>query len=123
EIEDTGKGIDEEFLKRLFLPYEQAKRDGMIHSGLGLGLSISKQLVEQHGGELEVTSKQAEGSTFTFSFELASEVADEQIEDRKKQKLMIPLLNEVDVEKKLAAISRFTKEGDRPSILVVDDNQ
>src|SRR5699024_497681 len=28
EIEDTGKGIDEEFLKRLFLPYEQAKRDG-----------------------------------------------------------------------------------------------
>lgn len=122
KIEDTGKGIDEEFLKRLFLPYEQAKRDGMIHSGLGLGLSISKQLVEQHGGELEVTSKQAEGSTFTFSFELASEVADEQIDENEKQKLMIPLLNEVDVEKKLAAISRFTTEGNRPSILVVDDD-
>lgn len=71
-IKDTGIGMEEEMLKRLFRPYEQANRsDTMIEGGFGLGLSICKQLVELHGGTLEVSSEAGEGSTFTFSLELA----------------------------------------------------
>lgn len=71
-ISDTGKGMDEAFLKRLFIPYEQASHSDIIDSGLGLGLSISKQLIELHGGQLDVASEVGIGSRFTFSFELAS---------------------------------------------------
>lgn len=49
-VADTGIGMDEDMLKRLFRPYEQAQTsDTMIEGGFGLGLSISKQLVELHG--------------------------------------------------------------------------
>lgn len=47
-VADTGAGMEEEALARIFLPYEQA--GGQDHGGLGLGLSITRQLVELHGG-------------------------------------------------------------------------
>lgn len=72
DILDQGKGIDKAFLKRLFLPYEQVEREELVDSGLGLGLAISKQLVELHGGELEVVSIPEVGSTFTVSLPLAT---------------------------------------------------
>lgn len=73
-IADTGIGMDEDMRKRLFLPYEQANdRETMIEGGFGLGLSITKQLVELHGGMLEASSVLGEGSQFTFSLELADD--------------------------------------------------
>lgn len=77
EIADTGMGMDEDMLKRLFHPYEQAAaNDTMIEGGFGLGLSISKQLVEQHGGRLKVSSILGRGSQFSFSLQLASDDAE-----------------------------------------------
>lgn len=71
-IADTGIGMDEDMLRRLFQPYEQASAsETMIEGGFGLGLSISKQLIELHRGTLEVSSVPGEGSTFTFSLKLA----------------------------------------------------
>ncbi|MBB6020476.1 sensor histidine kinase YesM [Paenibacillus sp. JGP012] len=72
-IIDTGIGIHEEMQQRIFSPYEQA--DSSITSqgsGLGLGLSICKNLVELHGGTLELRSVMGEGSVFTFTLPLAS---------------------------------------------------
>ncbi|MGY5346427.1 ATP-binding protein [Paenibacillus glucanolyticus] len=78
-IADTGIGMDEDLLKRLFLPYEQASAsETMIEGGFGLGLSISKQLIELHQGTLDVSSAPGEGSTFTFSLELAGMNAEEE---------------------------------------------
>lgn len=72
-ITDTGIGMDDNMRKRLFKPYEQANsKETMIESGFGLGLSITKQLVELHGGSLEVSSVLGEGSEFTFSLGLAN---------------------------------------------------
>ncbi|WP_077706295.1 hybrid sensor histidine kinase/response regulator [Virgibacillus dokdonensis] len=72
-ITDTGIGMDKEMLTRLFQPYEQANaKETRIEGGFGLGLSITKQLVELHGGTLEVDSTLGKGSTFTFSLELAN---------------------------------------------------
>ncbi|MFS0646973.1 ATP-binding protein [Siminovitchia sp. 179-K 8D1 HS] len=69
---DTGIGMDEDFLEKVFEPYEQLT-SGITSAGtgFGLGLSICKQLVELHGGTLEVSSKPNQGSVFTFTLKLS----------------------------------------------------
>jgi len=66
-VSDTGIGMDEQTARRVFLPYEQASRH---RGGIGLGLSISKQLVELHGGSIDVRSAPNRGSTFSFTLPL-----------------------------------------------------
>ncbi|MBD8005630.1 ATP-binding protein [Bacillus norwichensis] len=75
QVSDTGIGMDEETLKKLFLPYEQGPNSSKDGRGVGLGLNISKQLVELHGGTLTVSSTLGEGSVFSFDLPLA-EVTD-----------------------------------------------
>lgn len=72
-VSDTGAGMTEEDLSRIFKPYEQA--GGQDRGGLGLGLSIVRQLVELHGGSLSVQARLGEGSTFCFSLPLADEAS------------------------------------------------
>jgi two-component system sensor histidine kinase ChiS len=70
-VADMGIGMDAELLNRIFEPYEQASSDwASPRGGFGLGLNICKQLVEMHGGILEVRSKPNEGSIFTFKLKL-----------------------------------------------------
>ncbi|KPD08778.1 histidine kinase [Aneurinibacillus migulanus] len=71
-VSDTGSGMDEETLTRIFLPYEQGPHGISNGSGIGLGLSICKQLVELHGGELTVHSELCKGSVFSFMLPLAT---------------------------------------------------
>ena len=67
-ITDTGVGIAEEDIARLFDKYEQARaRATRGEKGTGLGLYITKQLVELHGGTISVNSKIGEGSIFSFT--------------------------------------------------------
>ncbi|QJD88196.1 response regulator [Cohnella herbarum] len=76
EVADTGIGMDEETQARIFAPYEQGE-DGISDGrGIGLGLSICKQLVELHGGELSVESGLGMGSTFRVTLPLADENAE-----------------------------------------------
>ena len=68
EVKDTGAGIDEEEQKQLFQAYHRlARRDQEHFSGLGIGLALSKRLVELHGGKIWVQSQRGKGSTFAFS--------------------------------------------------------
>jgi PAS domain S-box-containing protein len=69
-VQDTGKGIDAADLDRIFQPYNRIESDRQNFSGLGLGLSLSKQLVELHGGKIWVTSLKGKGTTFGFSLPL-----------------------------------------------------
>lgn len=66
EVKDTGPGIPEERLQRLFEPFTQARSSDSQHGGLGLGLTISLRLAEVLGGSLTVSSQRGIGSTFTF---------------------------------------------------------
>jgi len=66
-VKDQGKGIDEQYQKRLFDRYFQVPTDGQNKSGSGLGLAISKDFIEAQNGSIWVQSAIAEGSTFSFS--------------------------------------------------------
>jgi CheY-like chemotaxis protein len=71
-VSDTGIGIDPMFLPHVFEPFQQAT-DGPMrrHSGLGLGLSIVRHIVELHGGEIIAASEgPGKGSTFTIKMPL-----------------------------------------------------
>ncbi|MEN8788056.1 MAG: ATP-binding protein, partial [Flavobacteriaceae bacterium] len=73
EVSDTGIGIPEEQFESIFNSFEQG--DGSAareYGGTGLGLSVTKQLVELHGGSIDVQSKVNEGSTFSFTLPLSS---------------------------------------------------
>ncbi|HEV3470428.1 MAG TPA: HAMP domain-containing sensor histidine kinase, partial [Pyrinomonadaceae bacterium] len=73
-VADTGVGIPPEDLARLFDKYEQARsRATRSEKGTGLGLYITRQLVELHGGEISVRSEVGKGSTFSFTIPAAEQ--------------------------------------------------
>ena len=65
-VSDTGTGMSEEFMKRLYLPFEQADTQiSQKYGGTGLGMAITYNLVELLGGIIHVESKLGEGTTFS----------------------------------------------------------
>jgi signal transduction histidine kinase len=64
KIEDTGSGISPENLRKLFTPFFTTKEKGQ---GVGLGLTVAHEIIERHGGRIEVESKEGKGTTFTVS--------------------------------------------------------
>ena len=69
-VKDTGAGIREEDLERIFVSFEQASENRRNAQGTGLGLAISSNLVRLMGGKLDVQSRFGEGSEFFFVLEL-----------------------------------------------------
>lgn len=70
QVEDTGIGIVQEQLEEIFLPFQQGGEKSRETEGTGLGLTISRQLVELMGSELKVKSTLGQGSIFWFDLEL-----------------------------------------------------
>lgn len=67
EVEDRGNGLSPEEQERIFQPYHRVEQDRQRFAGLGLGLTICKQIVEAHGGRIWVESQLGHGSKFSFS--------------------------------------------------------
>ena len=63
-VQDSGIGISEQDIKGLFQKYHQVQSD---RPGYGLGLFISRQIIQAHGGTLEVSSQPGKGSLFTVT--------------------------------------------------------
>ncbi|MEO1478070.1 MAG: PAS domain S-box protein, partial [Bacteroidota bacterium] len=102
-VRDTGPGINEAFLPRIFSEFEQESQGiGRDHEGTGLGLTITQRLVEKLGGAIEVKSKKGVGTTFTVTFPRSDEAPAD----------ALPEAEEVPV-----AVLK------RRRVLVVDDNQ
>jgi len=71
EFQDTGHGIAEENLKKIFLPFFTTKSEGV---GTGLGLPIVKDIIEQHNGYLTLESQVGQGTTITVHLPVAKDV-------------------------------------------------
>ena len=67
-VSDNGVGIEAANLEEIFLEFRQVNAGPARHEGTGLGLALSRRLVELHGGTLTVVSEPARGSTFTARF-------------------------------------------------------
>jgi signal transduction histidine kinase len=66
-VTDTGRGVPKEKLEAIFEPFVQLGRSlSSAHEGMGLGLSISRDLARAMNGDLIVASKVGEGSTFSL---------------------------------------------------------
>lgn len=70
-IQDTGYGIAEEDIPRLFVPFDRLGHESSTIEGTGIGLSITKDLVEQMGGYIEVDSNPNVGTAFSIGLPLA----------------------------------------------------
>ena len=66
DVQDDGIGIAKDQQNMLFKPYSRLDSDRQRHPGLGLGLALSKQVIELHGGRIWVDSESGRGSTFSF---------------------------------------------------------
>jgi two-component system sensor histidine kinase AtoS len=68
EVRDTGRGIDESAADKVFRPFFTTK-----HDGTGLGLPVSKQIIEQHGGDMTVGKNPGGGTVFTITIPMLEE--------------------------------------------------
>ena len=76
-VEDTGEGIPSSFLPQIFERFRQADPSASRrHGGLGIGLSLVRQLVELHGGRIAASSVEGQGSTFAVTFPSRPDLAE-----------------------------------------------
>ncbi|WP_437840568.1 hybrid sensor histidine kinase/response regulator [Sorangium sp. So ce1153] len=106
-VEDTGPGIAPADLARIFEPFEQAGDERARVEGAGLGLAITRRIVDQMGGRIDVESAPGEGSTFTVALDLPALAGASPAPSGARRGT--------------AAITGY--EGARRTILVVDDHE
>jgi len=73
-VADRGIGIDPTEQALVFERFYRARSQSETTVGTGMGLAISRSIVEAHGGEINVTSQPGHGSVFTFSIPMAGKV-------------------------------------------------
>ncbi|RYY04528.1 MAG: response regulator [Gammaproteobacteria bacterium] len=102
---DTGEGIAQENMERIFRPFERVRRPGSTATGTGLGLTITRLLTEIMGGDIAVKSSPGEGSTF-------------------KASLMLPsIVNPIAEPLRAPVQTIYGYEGKVRTIMLVDDEQ
>ncbi len=79
-VTDTGIGMSPEFLDRIFESFEREASDQVHHTmGSGLGMSITKHIVDMMGGTIEINSIQGQGSSFHITLDLKKAIAEEEM--------------------------------------------
>ncbi len=130
-VTDTGVGIDEENLARIFERFYQEANSGATTSpGTGIGLALTKKLIQQLHGQIEVSSKKGRGSTFKVTLPYKKEAfTEEECVDKdlgsKKNELScingdfndIEVGDDVHIQKQKKTLS-----GIKPIVLIIEDN-
>jgi CheY-like chemotaxis protein len=108
-VEDSGQGLKKSDRKRIFEEFEQADTTSTReHGGAGLGLAISRRIVEAMGGELKVAARKSGGTTFTVSIPIrgAQQRGREKASALAGQSVLIVSANEMETD----AISRIIEK-------------
>jgi len=103
EVADTGIGMSEEYLKRIFKKFTQEyDASNRAYEGTGLGMSISKQIIEMMGGQIAINAKKGQGTNISFSIDFP-----------------------VGIEENLIVIDKNTRSYDISGtrVLLVEDNE
>ncbi len=100
EVEDTGIGIPEEELNKIFAMYYQVKtgKDNLHAVGTGIGLAVSKQLINMMDGDITVTSEEGFGSTFTVSIHVPVVTLAEPVIDAQRDNVHLNIFMVEDIE-------------------------
>lgn len=133
-VSDTGIGIPKDQMDKIFDRFYQV--DGSHtreQEGTGIGLSLTKELIELHKGKIEVESEEGKGSTFRILFPLGKEhlkpeeICEEELEKEKEyeqeqEKISIEMDDLVKSKDKYKIDISFSEKQELPSLLVVEDN-
>ncbi len=127
-VADSGTGIPQNELDKIFDRFYQV--DGSHtreYEGTGIGLSLTKELIELHKGQIKVESQEGKGSVFHLSFPLGKEhLKPEEIFEKREVEKEVETISE-SIEENSATIKHFNNfqlsgESEFPTLLVVEDN-
>lgn len=132
EVTDTGSGIAARDIDRIFDRFFQAEQlDSLSNASTGIGLALTKGIIELHHGSIEVSSEQGEGSTFRIHLKTGNEHFNtEQIDERKQHELHADIdqvnynhwkafLNKQEITNQT---TEEEKKKEKHKILIVEDN-
>ena len=128
EIKDNGIGMSEEFLQHIFEPFTQEQRTSRTtYKGTGLGMAITKKLVDQMHGSLDVESEPGKGSTFLVRLSLPVGTMPESAPVPAPQPAAGPAAPAVEAAGRAPAVPRPEKPADKPlaglHLLLAEDNE
>ena len=124
EVQDNGIGIPSDQIGRIFDRFTQVEESATRrYEGTGIGLALVKEIVERHNGTIAVESVLGKGSTFSILLPRGQDNVDNILDLESEEDLLLP----VDLKRRLREVSSeptlsSSLDGDRPLILVADDN-
>jgi len=131
-VRDTGQGIPEEQLERIFERFHSELSGRGAFDGSGVGLSLTKEMISMHHGSIHVESSEGEGSCFIFQFPIHRKAySDEEIagdqhstasEDPERITERDLLEDETETSRQSSTDSSSTYNEDAPLLLIIDDN-
>ncbi|MCK5794979.1 MAG: response regulator, partial [Anaerolineales bacterium] len=123
-ITDDGIGIPAERLERVFERFYQVDNsETREREGTGIGLALTRELVELHKGSIEVTSQEGEGTTFTICLPLGKEhLSVEAIVATEEDHIAESPVDQIAVEETIPSLTQTTGAESQPILLIVEDN-
>lgn len=130
KVIDNGKGIPEDELPKVFERFYMSKRNkNNLGTSSGIGLSLSKDLIELYGGNIQVDSKEGKGTTFTIILPLFNEIPEN---DRYQKPLKVNLesttvyspdtIDVANYEENTSVYNNSDLSEEKPTLLIVEDN-
>ncbi|WP_185964565.1 hybrid sensor histidine kinase/response regulator transcription factor [Aliikangiella marina] len=128
EISDTGVGIPEDKLEYIFERYSRVLNEKSEQvTGAGIGLALVKDLVESHGGKISIQSKEGKGTTVKVLLPIVDEVDSDQVKLSDNQEIiameLMGITNQFSDSQEPINDNQTDSVSDKPSVLVVEDNQ